>query len=88
MRVGRRWVGSPVVERALEPLDARGHERVLVQDHQVPREAADALGAHRVALVRHRGRADLRRLKRLLHFLWDYARQRAEVVDSVGGCMP
>ena len=35
----------------------------------MPREAADALGAHRVALVGHRGRADLCRLEWLLHFL-------------------
>ena len=66
---GEGVTGAPVVERALEPLHARGHARVLVQHHEVPRKAADALGAHRVALVGHRGRADLRRLERLFHFL-------------------
>ena len=35
----------------------------------MPRERAHALGAHGIALVRHRGRPDLRRLERLLDLL-------------------
>lgn len=58
-----------VVERPLEPLDTRGHERVLVNDHQVPREGANALAAHRVPLVRHRTASDLVLLERLLDLL-------------------
>ena len=66
-RLGHRdaLVGG-VVERALEPLRRGGHRRVERERDDVPRERADALGAHRVALVRHRGGADLRRLERLL----------------------
>jgi hypothetical protein len=54
IRAGRTRNGIPVVESALEPLHAARHERVLVEDHEVPRETAHALGAHGVALVRHR----------------------------------
>lgn len=62
-------MNAPVVQCPLEPLYAGGHERVLVQNHQVSSQTAHALGAHGVALVRHGGRPDLRRLERLLDFL-------------------
>ena len=66
-----------VVERALEPLHARGAHRALVQRAEVPRERAHALGPHRVPLVRHRGRPDLRALERLLDLL--EVREQAQV---------
>jgi hypothetical protein len=50
----------PVIECPLKPLYTRGHKRVLMEDHQVPRETAHALGAHRVPLVRHCRRPYLR----------------------------
>ena len=58
-----------VVERALEPLGSRGERRVQAVADDVARQCADTLGAHRVALVRHSGRADLVLLERLLYFL-------------------
>lgn len=66
-----------VIQRPLEPLHARRLQRVLLQNHQVPRERADPLGPHGVALVRHRGRPDLRRLERLLDLL--QVREQPEV---------
>ena len=74
---------APVVERALEPLHARGAQRVLVQHGEVPRERADALGAHRVALVGHRGGADLRGLERLFDLLRGASKTR--IRDGDGG---
>lgn len=68
-RTRRITKARPVVERALKPLRARGHQRVLLEDHEVARERAHALAPHRVPLVGHRARADLRRLKRLLDLL-------------------
>ncbi|OPZ68321.1 MAG: hypothetical protein BWY81_00891 [Firmicutes bacterium ADurb.Bin467] len=66
-RLGQRKAAvRAVVERALEPLRRGGHLRVLQKRHYVPGERADALGAHRVSLVGHRGRADLAGLERLL----------------------
>ena len=54
-----------VVEAALEPL-GRGVERAVQRVGDQPaREAAHALGAHRVALVGHRRRADLLVVERL-----------------------
>ena len=58
-----------VIQRALEPLHGRRPQRVLVQHHEVPRERADALRAHRVPLVCHGRGPDLSRLERLLNFL-------------------
>ena len=85
-RLGQR--DAPVcaiVQRPLEPLHARRLQRVLLQRHQVPRERADPLGPHGVALVRHRGRPDLRRLERLLDLL--QVREQAEVRrELVGRC--
>lgn len=67
----RAWGGKDarVVESALEPLHRRGHERVLVNDHQVPRKRAHPLASHRVALVRHRRASNLVLLERLLDLL-------------------
>ncbi len=74
-----------VVERALEPLHAGRVQGVLLEDHQVACETADALGAHRVALVRHGGRADLRGLEGLLDFLCARADVSAREVDEDAG---
>ena len=48
---------------------ARGHERVLVNDHEVTSEGAHAFAAHRVSLVRHRTASNLVLLERLLDLL-------------------
>ena len=48
-----------VVQCAFEPLHGCRSERVLVQHHEVPRERADTLGAHRVPFVCHRRGSDL-----------------------------
>lgn len=37
-----------VIESSLEPLDGVGHERVLLENHQVSSERADSLGSHGV----------------------------------------
>ena len=55
-----------VIERALEPLRRRGHSGVQRVDDEVPGQRVDALRAHRISLVRHRRRADLFLLERLL----------------------
>ena len=55
-----------VVERALEELHAVRLVRVRLERQHEPRERVDALGAHRVPLVRHRARPDLLLLERLL----------------------
>lgn len=68
-KASTRGHGSPVIKRPLKPLHRSGHERILMQHHQVPRQTAHSFAAHRVALVRHGRRANLRRFKRLLHFL-------------------
>ena len=58
-----------VVQGALEPLGGGGHRRVEgIRDH-VSGEGGDPLAAHRVALVRHGGGADLALFKRLLDLL-------------------
>ncbi len=61
---GDALVGG-VVEAPLEPLRRGGHRRVERERDDVARERADALRAHRVALVGHGGRADLAGLERL-----------------------
>lgn len=33
----------PIIERALEPLDARSHKRILMKHHKVTRKAANTL---------------------------------------------
>src|SRR5439155_16209845 len=54
-----------VIERALEPLRRRGVPGVALElDHEA-RKTRHALGAHWIALVGHRGRADLFALERL-----------------------
>ena len=53
------------MRRALEPLGRGRHRRVGRIGHQVAAERADALGAHGVSLIGHRGRADLVLFKRL-----------------------
>ena len=58
-----------VVERSLEPLAGVGLGKVLGQAHDVPRQRADALAAHGVALVGHGGGADLVLAEGLFHFL-------------------
>ena len=58
-----------VVESALEPLDTGGHQRVLLNRHQVPRQRADTFTSHRVPLVRHGTRSDLVLLEGLLDLL-------------------
>lgn len=60
---------SRVVKSPLEPLNGRGQERVLVNDHEVPREGADPLTPHGVSLVRHRTAPNLVLLERLLDLL-------------------
>jgi hypothetical protein len=55
-----------VVERSLEPLRRRRERRIQRVDDEVPRQRIHPLGAHRVALVRHRGRTDLLLFERLL----------------------
>ena len=47
----------------------RGVVRVPDEIHHKPRQAADPLAAHRVPLVRHRRRADLLVLERLINLL-------------------
>lgn len=37
-----------VVEGSLEPLDRVGHKRVLLENHEVASERADALASHGV----------------------------------------
>jgi len=64
-----------------EPLLARGHRRAGGQAQHEPAQGGDALGPHRVALVRHRRRADLRFLERLFHLL--EIRQQADVVAEL-----
>ena len=54
-----------VVEGALEPLARRGVGAVGLERDDEPREAGDALGAHRVPLVGHGAGADLLGLERL-----------------------
>ena len=73
-----------VVERALEPLRGGRHRRVERERDDVARERADALGAHRVALVGHRGGADLRLLERLLELalVLEQAQVRADLVGA------
>ena len=58
-----------VVKRALEPLrrGRRGGARFEARDEAG--QAANPLGPHRIAFVRHRGRADLLFLERLFEFL-------------------
>lgn len=58
-----------VVEGTLEPLNRRGHERVLVDGEQVARKRAGTLRAHGVTLVGHGRRADLVLLEGLLDLL-------------------
>ena len=70
-----------VVERALEPLRRSRDGRVQRVDHDVAREGRDALAAHRVALVRHRGGTDLILLERLLDLL--EVLQQADVVREL-----
>ena len=75
-----------VVERSLEPLGRRRHRRVERKSDDVPGQAADALGAHRVALVGHRGGADLGCLERLLDLavVLKEAQIRADLVGRLG----
>ena len=58
-----------VVQRALEPLDRRGLERVLEKTAQVSGQGAHPLASHGVALVGHGAGPDLRLLEGLLHLL-------------------
>jgi hypothetical protein len=83
-RLGQREpaVGA-VVERALQPLRGGRVRRARLQRDDEPRQAADALGAHRVPLVCHRARADLLRLERLEQFA--LVLQQAEVVAQLAG---
>ena len=75
-----------VVEAALEPL-RRGVDRTVQRvGHDPARQAAHALGAHRVALVGHRRRADLvlvERLRELAHPLQE-AQVGAHLVAALG----
>jgi hypothetical protein len=41
-----------------------------MKGHEVPGQAADPLRPHRVTLICHRGRPDLRRFERFLEFLY------------------
>jgi len=75
--------GLPIIECPLKPLYTRSHECILMEDHQVPRETAHALGAHRVPLVRHCGRPYLCRLKGLFHFLTDYRQLQSNRIRRI-----
>ena len=75
-----------VVEAALEPLRRRVERTVERIGHEPPRQAAHPLGAHRVALVGHRRRADLvlvERLGELAHAL-QQAQVGAHLVAALG----
>ena len=77
LRHGDTAVGA-VVQRPLQPLHAGRHRRVRGVRHQVTRQRADALAAHGVALIGHRGGADLAVLEGLLELT--VVLQQADVV--------
>ena len=58
-----------VIEGTLEPLSTCGECGVEHIAHNVSRQRADTLVAHRIALVSHSGRADLVLFKRLFNLL-------------------
>lgn len=60
---------SRVVECPLKPLHTGCHQNILMQSHQMSRETADPLRAHRVPLISHRRRTDLISFERLFDFL-------------------
>ncbi len=55
--------GTGIIECSLQPLLGSGHVRRLRQTDHEARQATDPFASHRVALVRHRGGADLVFLK-------------------------
>jgi hypothetical protein len=59
----------PIIKRALKPLGASRGKNILMDRHEMTRKTADALASHRVSLVRHRRRANLRRFERFFDFL-------------------
>ena len=69
-----------VVERTLEPLRRRRQSAVYRQRNDVSCESTDTLATHGVALVRHRGRADLILFKRLFDFL--HVLQNTDIVGE------
>ena len=75
-----------VVERPLEELHAVREVRVRLHQHHEPRQRRDALGPHRIALVRHRRRPDLLRLERLFHLAerLEHAKVAAELRRAGG----
>ncbi len=69
-RFGNRYaLVCAVVKRALEPLCSGGESRIEAVDNDISCKCAYTFAAHRIAFVRHCGRADLILFKRLLHFL-------------------
>ena len=81
LRHGDALVGR-VVEAAFQPLGGCGDRGVQRQHDHVARQRADALRSHRVPLVRHRARADLRFAERLLQLA--EALQQPHVVGELG----
>ena len=74
-----------VIQGALQPLGRRGLGGGRRQRHHEPGQRADALGAHRVALVGHRRGADLLGLERLLQLalVGQQPQVRAEPVGAL-----
>ena len=58
-----------IVQRAFEPLRARGESGIQRIGDDVTRQRAHPFAAHGVALIRHCGRADLILFKGFFHFL-------------------
>lgn len=73
-----------VIKGTFEPLDTRGHQSVLLNNHQVPRQGADTLASHGVPLVRHRTRTDLVLLEGFLD-LFEVREQSNVGSDFVSG---
>src|SRR6185436_16537848 len=74
---------SAVVQRALEVLHCVRLIRVALERIDEPGERSDALGAHRISLVRHRRRADLLAFERLFDLA--EALQHADVAAELRG---
>ena len=85
-RLGQRKTAvRRIVERALEPLRHGGVGGVGGEIHNVPAERAHALAAHGVALIGHRGGADLLGLKRLVQLA--QVREKAHIRRHLGGAL-
>ena len=74
-----------IVQRALEPLGHGGVRGVGREIYHVPAERAHALAAHGIALVGHRGGADLLSLKRLVQLA--QMREKAHIGRHFGGAL-